>query len=212
MFDENISILIPYKGDGGYRDKNFSWIKKRYNALMPNAELCIGSYDDEPFCKSIAINKAAKLATKNIFLIADIDIVFDISDIARGILQLCNYPWVIPYTTIKYLSLNETYKLQQMNPNIDIKNLNITDYYSIKHLCGGINIVPRDCFEKVGGFDERFKGWGCEDDAFTLRLNALCGHPGRINTSLLHMYHPDAPRNNFKRNQHLLKQFYKLNV
>ena len=77
MFDEEVSILIPFKSDGGgYRDKNCAWIKKRYEILMPNAEICIGSSNVEPFSRSASINNAAKSATRNIFIIFFVFIFF----------------------------------------------------------------------------------------------------------------------------------------
>lgn len=91
MFDEKISVLVPFKPDGGYRDRNWSWIKKRYEILMPNAEICVGNSNIEPYCKAAAVNSAAKLATRDIFIIADADIVFDIKDIYSAIKMLPYY-------------------------------------------------------------------------------------------------------------------------
>lgn len=210
MFDRKISILIPYKSDGEYRDRNLSWAKKRYEALMPNAELCIGTCDTEPFCKSLAVNNAAKLATRDIFIIADVDLTFDLKQIAKAILELTSSIWIIPYTTLNYLTLEQTETLQQMKPSVAIGNINFTAYKerNCKFIYGGINIVPRKHFEKVGGFDERFKGWGYEDDAFQRSLDALCGPHKRIKTALWHMYHPPAPKSNHQKNKDLLNKFY----
>lgn len=209
MFDERISILIPYKSDAGYRDRNFHWTKKRYELLLPNAEICVGYSNTNPFCKSSAVNKAAELATRDIFVIADIDIVCNLSQIAKSILALSKFPWIIPYSRINYLSLEETFKLHKMNPNIDINSIEFTNYSTPKSISGAINIVPRKYFEKVGGFDERFKGWGCEDDAFQMSLNSLYGPCGKINNTLWHMYHPPANRDNYTNNWALFNKFYK---
>lgn len=210
MFDKRISILVPFKSDGGYRDRNWDWVKKRYASLMPNAEICIGNYDLEPFSRASAINNAAKLATRDIFIIADSDIIFDINQIAKAILGLADFAWIIPYTRLNYLTLEQTNSLQQMKPSVIINNINFTGYKErdCKFIYGGISIVPREYFEKVGGFDERFKGWGFEDDAFQRSLDALCGHHNRIRTSLWHMYHPPAPRNNKEKNKDLLNKFF----
>lgn len=210
MFDKRISILIPYKPDGEYRDKTWVWVRKRYEALMPNAEICVGTCDTELFSRSAAVNNAAKLATRDIFIIADIDLIFDLNQIAKAILSLTEYTWIIPYTTLNYLTLNQTKKLQALNPSINIGSINFSDYKErdCKFIYGGMSIVPRECFQKVGGFDERFKGWGCEDDAFQRSLDALCGPHKRIKTALWHMYHPPAPKNNHQQNKDLLNKFY----
>ncbi|MFK4998906.1 galactosyltransferase-related protein [Bacillus sp. N9] len=54
---------------------------------------------------------------------------------------------------------------------------------------GGINVVPRKHFETVGGFDERFVGWGGEDDAFAASLNTLCGYVKRLDATIYHLWH-----------------------
>lgn len=209
LFDKKISILVPYQSDGGYRDRNWYWVKKRYETLMPNAEICIGNYDNEPFSRSIAINNAAKLATRDIFIIADSDIIFDMNQIAKAILALCDFTWVIPYSIINYLTLQQTNRLQKMKSDVIINNIGFTDYVKSNYYnVGGITILKREHFEKVNGFDERFKGWGYEDNAFQRAMDTLCGPYGRVNNSLWHMYHEPAPQNNAQDNSNLFKKFY----
>lgn len=211
LFDKKISILVPYKSDRSYRDANWHWLKKRYELLLPNAELCIGNYDGEPFSRSAAINNAARLATRDIFIITDADIVFDVDQIARAILGLTGFTWIIPYTILNYLTLKQTNELQKMEPNVTLKALDFTgcnqrDCTSI--MFGGISVVPRNYFEKIGGFDERFKDWGYEDNAFQESLDAICGHHKRIRTSLWHMYHPPVSENKYYTNMNLYNKFY----
>ncbi|AGY78211.1 galactosyltransferase-related protein [Clostridium autoethanogenum] len=211
MFDERISVLIPYKSDGGYRDRNWKWIKKRYKALMPGAEICIGVYDKEPFCKSAAVNTAAKIATRDIFIIADADIIFDIDQIAKAILGLTYCSWIIPFNSIDYLTAKQSRKLRKMHPDIDVKYIDFKgcSRLNCNEIYGGINVVPRKYFEKVGGFDEAFKGWGEEDDAFQRAMDAICGPYGRIATNMWHMYHDVSPyKFHHKKNLKLLDKFY----
>ena len=40
-------------------------------------------------------------------------------------------------------------------------------------------VVHREAYEAVGGHDERFLGWGSEDQAFALALTVLVGQPLR---------------------------------
>lgn len=49
--------------------------------------------------------------------------------------------------------------------------------------------VTAEAFHAVGGFDERFEGWGGEDDDVVARL-ALVGPVERFDEPLLHMHHP----------------------
>ncbi|WP_273651138.1 glycosyltransferase [Cellulomonas fimi] len=48
--------------------------------------------------------------------------------------------------------------------------------------------VRRGLFDRVGGFDERFEGWGGEDLDFVFRLDVV-GSVDRYDDPLLHLYH-----------------------
>ena len=214
MFDSNVSVLIPYKkSNDAYREKSWEWIKKRYEAIMPNAEICIGYDNEKHYCKSAAVNNAAQKATRDIFIIADADTAFNIDQIENAIEALNFHPWVIPYRRRIMLSPQKTNELYKKSPTITLDNSDIEGCDILGGMCGyqqigAINIVPRKCFEKVGGFDERFKGWGGEDDAFVAALNTICGHYFRLETDMWHLYHPPQSQENRGNNLNILYEFY----
>ena len=51
-------------------------------------------------------------------------------------------------------------------------------------------IMPREAFEAVGGWDERFRGWGGEDYAFARALDTLWGPHKNTANDILHLWHP----------------------
>ena len=53
MFDR-ISILIPYRPDFGPRTTAFEWIKKFYNTMLPEANVCIIETNSNP-CEAVDI-------------------------------------------------------------------------------------------------------------------------------------------------------------
>jgi GT2 family glycosyltransferase len=60
---------------------------------------------------------------------------------------------------------------------------------------GGDFALARADFERVNGFDEKFVGWGCEDDDFGRRLRAASLRAISIlnRTCAYHLWHPPAP-------------------
>jgi glycosyltransferase involved in cell wall biosynthesis len=73
-------------------------------------------------------------------------------------------------------------------------------YSLIRHptkprLAGGNFSVWRDDYERVNGFDERFRGWGQEDDDLGLRLVAAGVRLESVldRTYTLHVWHPTDP-------------------
>jgi hypothetical protein len=56
---------------------------------------------------------------------------------------------------------------------------------------GGCVWLRTELFHRIGGMDERFEGWGGEDDNFTIRLG-LWAALDRYADTLLHLAHPPA--------------------
>lgn len=62
----------------------------------------------------------------------------------------------------------------------------------ISPLGAGITGGDRTAFLKTKGYDERFTGWGYEDDAFGKRVIALGLDVVTIDRPLLHLWHPQG--------------------
>jgi hypothetical protein len=59
-----------------------------------------------------------------------------------------------------------------------------------------IVVVPRAVWDAVGGFDERFVGWGQEDVAFIHAARLLTGEVERVGGTVWHLWHGRAPGRN----------------
>ncbi|MEF2965956.1 galactosyltransferase-related protein [Paenibacillus sp. M1] len=187
----DISVLIPYKPDQGPRDKAFGYVKRFYETYMPAAQLCIGEVDGEPFSRSQAINRAAAKAKGSVFVVVDNDIIYDPALLLRSIELLNEHQWVIPFTTIHRLSKGYSERLVltgsgqwPLPEKPDTKTAGAT------YFVGGMNVLLRSSFEQVGGYDERFRGWGGEDEAFAYALDTLIGKHRRLEGELIHFWHP----------------------
>lgn len=187
----NISILMPFQRDGGPREKNFEWIKAFYKENFPEAEICIGTSDDRPFNKSRAINRAAQRAEGDILIMGDADIFYDPQIIHDSLALLTKDTWILPYTSINRLSEEASSNVMKLNPKWPIPlDLGMYELEDAPDYSGGINIMWRDHFMEVGGFDERFEGWGGEDDSFFYAMETLCGTHCRLDRTICHLWHP----------------------
>ncbi|MFJ5718286.1 galactosyltransferase-related protein [Neobacillus sp. NPDC093127] len=213
---KNISILLPYQSDNGPRDRAIHWVKKFYEVTMPEAELCIGLSSGGHFNCSQALNDAAKMATREIFVLADGDVVYDPAIIEEAVKFLDHYPWVIPYRGVVNLSQDNTDRLLATEPtwplNTSIDNYSINNFY--ERFGGKLMVMRRETFIAAGGYDERFVGWGGEDDALIHALETLCGPYKKLENQLIHFWHPitewgNAP--NAKDNMKLLIRYDKAN-
>jgi hypothetical protein len=69
-------------------------------------------------------------------------------------------------------------------------------------LCGGLFVIRHDAFMHIGGFDERFVGWGGEDDAMTIKVERARLSCVELDDEIaLHLWHP-RPRSATMRQPH----------
>lgn len=193
----NVSILFAYQPDNGPRDSAFEWIQRYYKTTLPNVELCIGISESKLFNRSQGLNSAAKQATRDIFVICDGDVIVSPASISDAISCLKKYPWVIPFHHRKILNLSQknTKKLLKSKPQwpLEIKIKDFEVETRDKNFAGKLNVITRDNYFKVGGFDERFVGYGWEDNAFAYALTTICGLPKRLDWNIYHLWHPPVP-------------------
>jgi hypothetical protein len=187
-----ISALIPFKSDhGGFRDKNLYYIKKRYETLMPDVELIIGEDASEPFNHSRAVNRAAAKATGDLFMVVDADVFFGTKLIDIIIQNEAFHPWIIPFSQGFKLSpkgSEEVLKSGQIKLPTSFAEVDIES--NCNFYGAFMNVMSREAFELVGGQDERFYGWGGEDESFARALDTLAGPHFRLYEPIFHLWHP----------------------
>lgn len=203
----SLSVLIPYFPDSPERETVFHWVVDRYRLLYPGIQICLGIDYDEPFSRSKARNNAFSEATGDILIINDADTFCNkrYIDAAIDIVQSEDRAWVLPYTRYYNTTQNGAEKLLQQDPSVDVDvlDLEIGNTVDAKNhppdgSVAGVMVVPREAFVTVGGYDEKFQGWGYEDDAFALALDTLWGRHLRVHGYVVHLWHPPAVDGDFK--------------
>lgn len=82
-------------------------------------------------------------------------------------------PLVFPYETCVYLTEAQT-RRKCRHDIVDIP-LRYNAPIPITRQTGLINCFSKETYERVGGFDEEFVGWGAEDDAFVFKVRRVTG-------------------------------------
>ncbi|KAA9019494.1 galactosyltransferase-related protein [Niallia endozanthoxylica] len=213
---EQISILIPFKEDNGIRSETLQWVIRFYQNVIPEAEICIGENDDKIFNRCKAINAAAEKASRNVFVLADADVIYDPDLLVESVLSLQKAPWVIPFNRILDISQKKTEEILKIEPSwpLSLTNENYSEFKIDKLFAGKLNVLSREAFEKVGGYDEQFLGWGCEDDAFLLAMNTLSGQFINMNRPIYHFWHPFVGADNnpyYRKNLKRLSRYQQAN-
>jgi len=185
-----ISILIPYGPDGGHRDRSFEYTLARWEHYYPHAQICIGTPDlvGDPgrFNRPQAINRAAQEATGDIYVIADADTTFSPGFTVRP-------EWTLP--ALYHKMTQEASETILSKPVDDLFISGATEWTGFSW--SGLLVLPRAAFELVGGFDERFTGWGHDDIAFGVAVDTLYKPHVRGQYSCLHLWHPEPFMHNY---------------
>ena len=191
----NVSIIISFQNDYGPRIDALLWVKNFFQTTMPSAELIVGTTIASRFNKAKAVNLAAKKATRDILLIVDADTVFDPNIILESIKLLQDAAWVIPFTEVYDVPMEITERVVRAKSGWPL-NVKLEECQKVNWMydgfAGKVNLIPKRNFEKVSGFDERFVGWGGEDDAFAWSVNTLCGKCVYYDAKVFHLWHPPA--------------------
>lgn len=203
-----ISVLVPFRAEAGeagrIRRQNWEWLEQRWKVLLPEAEIVTGTDDGQPFSKTCAVNDAYSRASGDVFVIADADSWVPVRHVRSSIeYVLRRQVLVVPWTIAHRLTAADTIRLRRLDPSTEhpftqAMRKNVSDYRPSPSTAAMVIVVTREGFERVGGMDPRFRGWGAEDVAFGLACGALLGLTKIILGEAYALYHK-RPRENGKR-------------
>jgi hypothetical protein len=206
-----VSILIPARCvDKDQRLINLQWIKKYWHAQLPGAEVIVGEdwRSDLPFSKSVAVNDAAWRSEGDVLVITDTDIYIDTNEVMECVKRIRHARarghrlWFIPYRQFYRLTKEASARVLRSDPKYpyqfsvppdteDILDTSGSGDPAHGHWFGaGIQILPREAFECVGGWDERFRGWGGEDHSIMMATDTLYWPHKTLSGQALHLWHP----------------------
>jgi len=222
------SCILTYRqgeGDDGARRANLDSVLARL-ARSPAIETIVIEQDSVPrlagtlphadartvfvrnpgaFNKGWGMNIGARAVAGSILVFADADVLVGAS-LERAI-ALCasEFALVKPYVRLADLTKAQTVLLQRdpsASLTLDAATLGRDAIGESIVLCGGVFVIRRDAFVHIGGFDERFLGWGGEDDAMTIKVERARLSCVELDDEIaLHLWHP-RPRATTRRQPH----------
>jgi glycosyltransferase involved in cell wall biosynthesis len=206
-----ISIIIPFRAPSvpDERVRNIEWMKQYWRAHLPGAEVIVGEDPDEhrAFSKSVAVNAGVAKSKGDILVIVDADGYLLAESVLHCAAEIRNVKrhghrlWFMPYRKFYRLSNDATMRLLESdlhNPYVFPKEVNSQDILNINeaapniahHFGALIQIMSREAFDIVGGWDERFCGWGGEDHAAMRATDTLYEPHKTLPGCVFHLWHP----------------------
>lgn len=190
-----VVFLVPRRDDRGHRDQLWEYAKARWQRLFPDWPIVEGHHDEGPFNRSAAVNLAAADAGDwDIGIVIDSDVLISKSLVVSAVnlaVETQKVTW--PHTRIRNIREDATKRIlddrQDFGEELDRDQLDLVVERTNPLSWSCCIIIPRSQFDALGGFDERFKGWGYEDMAFQ---SAVCGLLGwnRQMGDIVHLWHP----------------------
>jgi hypothetical protein len=186
-----VAVLVPRRADNGRRDRLWSWVRDRWSDVHPTFEIFEGEHDDGgPFNRSAAINRAAELAGPfDIAIVADSDSFAGPDQIDAAVERAVDTDrMTLAYDRFLYLTRSMSDQIMggfvgAWEPGVE---------WSMSGTCSSLVVIPRRLWDEVGGFDPGFVGWGMEDVAASLAMQALRGGLERIPGPVWHLHHPSS--------------------
>ena len=153
---------------------------------------------DGPFNRSWAINAgvANSAGRARCVCLFDADILADREFAERNRERLLADPYAVHLPYVDMFSLDAAASHRAIRDRIGAGEpdvpLEVLRGLVLVRPPGACMWMTRDAFERVGGMDERYAGWGGEDDDMLARLE-LHGPVPRFTDSFLHLDHPRPP-------------------
>lgn len=193
------SILIPYRGDGGQRERLWKHCKQLWDQLP--YEVVIGADSgDGPFSAAQAFNDAHSRATGDKIIVYGADQLPDVDAIEDALNHLDTHPWIALYGSTALHTAEATFQI--------LAGITPTHEPQTVPTCVAIVGVRSD---KWINYDERFRGWGSEDTAWRYALQAMYGETPAPHRTLHALYHKPSSRQHAEDNYRLLLEYMDAN-
>lgn len=185
-----VSVLIPAGGSCPHRAAALDWVAGWWAAMFPMFEVVVESDDTVPYNKAAVANRARGRASGDVLILADGDVFLDPQLVVDAVRLARGGEWGWPWNRCPRLDQPSTARILTQAPGEPTRGVaeRVTG-----PAAGGLVVVPARLWDRVRGMDERFEGWGGEDNALALTLAKVHGEGFRLDGALQHLWHPRTP-------------------
>lgn len=190
-------ILVPRRAGVEEREELWTFTRSWWTDILPEWPIIEGHHDVGPFNRSAAINTAAARAGEwDVAVIIDGDILAN-PDAVRSAVDIAAATGAMVLAGDERIMLSKQGTrriIDGYRGNWRVKGIQERVYTDG---CSCCVVVSRALWEKAGGFDPLFVGWGFEDIAFRVACETLTGKPMvKLSSEMFHLWHTTSHENN----------------
>lgn len=206
---DDVAVFIPWRNSNNRpRTRAMDYVRNHLREIT-GLDVHLADGKGKNFSLSAARNNAvvqAKSMGADVAIICDADILLEREAIINALFHVKGFnSIVVPYKVVRYLTKkgSEIVLQKKWNPN------HVSSIAEFDWSVGGAIVTGVDEWERVGGQDERFTGWGCEDVAFMIAAEKMGNRPIKIDGIANHLWHPSAKKSGdaYEYNSNLLKRY-----
>ncbi len=186
-----LDVILPWRDTGdAHRRAHFWHLKWHYGQQF---NVIIGNNEGD-FNRSAARNAGVNSGKAGVVAVIDADNLIDLTQLSTAaVLASRSERLVKPFTYFGYLdeaTTNEYY----LKGAIPSRCTWESSRGLVASFAGGAYVMRRDMWNRIGGFDEGFIGWGGEDDAFHIQAERTLGQALTVPGNNYHLWHPSTSR------------------
>jgi hypothetical protein len=175
-------VVVPWRDDG-HRSMVCKYVCDWLRTALPGSPILLADSGHEPFNRAASRNLGVSRAEPNeIVVVCDADTLPDSQGLSRAVPAAYNNRLHYPFAVVNYLTEAGTAMVlagRQPDP------LHIE--FSLPSAQGGVMVMRASAWL---GMDERFTGWGYEDNAFYAKASKTIGQPVHHAGVAWHLWHP----------------------
>ena len=196
--DSTVSVVVPFRGDGGRRDELWAFCKAWWVSHFPEFELIESDNGDEPFSRGGSRNAGAERSSGDILIFADADTL--VAHVEEAVKIAEGGMWCLAYAESQYLALTEeaTLALLKTDPTGQLREPTREECREHLTSYGGVQAMPREAFFRAGMYCKQFRGFGGEDVAFMFAMDTLWSPHVRASGWAIAPKHPHPEEERFQ--------------
>lgn len=192
------ALIIPFRDRGidPYRPLNLEFVTGWWaqHGCWPVYVVDDGRTGTEPFNRSAAYNRAVAAHPEvDTFVFTESDVFCDPEQIVQGVELAQQAPGLVVGFS-KFLEITELGSIAVRTGELGYDEAPVNQIRVDRGSNGAINIISRETYEMVSGYDESFSAAWFDDDAMERAFDICCGRTRYVDGPVFHLFHASGGR------------------